>query len=151
VLAEICQENILADTHMALIFVVTAVKVVVNEVWVHLSDHCLCERQPVNITVIYRVGQDSAVGMATVRGSNSGGGEIFRTRPDRPWDPPSPPYSVYRVVPGVRTAGASYDAHLDTAPQHIPTQHFMLPQHLVCKYELSCEYCNITLARNKAP
>jgi len=27
----------------------------------------------------------------------------------------------------------------------------MLPQHLVCKYELNCEYCNITLARNKAP
>ena len=35
--------------------------------------------------------------------------------------------------------------------QHIPTQHDMLPQHLVCKYELNCEYCNITLARNKAP
>ena len=45
----------------------------------------------------------------------------------------------------------SYDAHLATAPQHIPTQHDMLPQHLVCKYELKCEYCNITLARNKAP
>ena len=29
--------------------------------------------------------------------------------------------------------------------------HDMLPQHLVCKYELNCEYCNITLARNKAP
>jgi len=27
----------------------------------------------------------------------------------------------------------------------------MLPQHLVCKYELNYEYCNITLARNKAP
>jgi len=27
----------------------------------------------------------------------------------------------------------------------------LLPQHLVCKYELNCEYCNITLARNKAP
>jgi len=27
----------------------------------------------------------------------------------------------------------------------------MLPQHLVCKYELNCEYCNITLARNKIP
>ena len=27
----------------------------------------------------------------------------------------------------------------------------MLPQHLVCKYELNCEYWNITLARNKAP
>ena len=43
------------------------------------------------------------------------------------------------------------DAHLATAPQHIPTQHDMLPQHLVCKYQLNCEYCNITLARNKAP
>jgi len=30
-------------------------------------------------------------------------------------------------------------------------QHDMLPQHLVCKYELNCEYCNITLAMNKAP
>jgi len=43
------------------------------------------------------------------------------------------------------------EAHLATAPQHIPTQHDMLPQHLVCKYELNCEYSNITLARNKAP
>ena len=30
-------------------------------------------------------------------------------------------------------------------------EHDMLPQHLVCKYELNCEYCNITLARNRAP
>ena len=37
-------------------------------------------------------------------------------------------------------------------PSHCcTTQHDMLPQHLVCKYELNCEYCNITLARNKAP
>jgi len=28
---------------------------------------------------------------------------------------------------------ASYDSHLATAPQHIPTQHDMLTQHLVCK------------------
>jgi len=42
-------------------------------------------------------------------------------------------------------------AHLATAPQHIPTQHDMLPQHPVCKYELNCEYCNVTLVRNKAP
>jgi len=46
---------------------------------------------------------------------------------------------------------APYDAHLATAPQHIPTHNDMVPQHLVCKYELNCEYCNITLARNKAP
>ena len=32
-----------------------------------------------------------------------------------------------------------------------PTEHDLLPQHLVCKYELNCEYSNITLARNKAP
>jgi len=30
-------------------------------------------------------------------------------------------------------------------------KHDMLPQHLVCKYELNCEYCNIPLARDKAP
>jgi len=36
----------------------------------------------------------------TVRGSNSGGGEIFRTCPDRPWGPPSLLYNGYRVFPG---------------------------------------------------
>jgi len=36
----------------------------------------------------------------TVRGSNPGGGEIFRTRPDRPWGPPSLLYNGYRVFPG---------------------------------------------------
>jgi len=36
----------------------------------------------------------------TVRGSNPGGGEIFRTCPDRPWDPPSLLYKGYRVFPG---------------------------------------------------
>ena len=46
---------------------------------------------------------------------------------------------------------ASYETHLATVPQHIPTQHDMLPQHLVCKYDLNCEYCSINLARNKAP
>ena len=33
----------------------------------------------------------------TLRGYNPGGGEIFRTRPDRPWDPPSLLYTGYRV------------------------------------------------------
>jgi hypothetical protein len=36
----------------------------------------------------------------TVRGSNHGGGEIFRTCPDRPWGPPSLLYNGYRVFPG---------------------------------------------------
>jgi hypothetical protein len=36
----------------------------------------------------------------TVRGSNAGGGEIFRTCPDRPWGPPSLLYNGYRDFPG---------------------------------------------------
>jgi len=36
----------------------------------------------------------------TVRGSNPGGGEIFRTCPPRPWSPPSLLYNGYRVFPG---------------------------------------------------
>ena len=36
----------------------------------------------------------------TVRGSNPGGDEIFRTCPDRPWGPPSLLYNGYRVFPG---------------------------------------------------
>ena len=47
---------------------------------------------------------------------------------------------------------SSYDAHLATATAttHSHTTWYA-PQHLVCKYELNCEYCSITLARNKAP
>ena len=50
-------------------------------------------------------GPGSVVGIATaygltVRGSNAGGGEIFRTSPDRPWGPASFLYSGYRVFPG---------------------------------------------------
>jgi len=36
----------------------------------------------------------------TVRGSNPGGDEIFRTCPDWPWGPPSFLYNGYRVFPG---------------------------------------------------
>jgi hypothetical protein len=35
----------------------------------------------------------------TVRGSNPGGGEIFRTCPDRPWGTPILQYNGYRVFP----------------------------------------------------
>ena len=55
-------------------------------------------------------GRDSSVGIATgygldCPGSNPGGGEIFRTRPDRPWDPPSLLHNGYRVFPGGKVAG----------------------------------------------
>jgi hypothetical protein len=41
-----------------------------------------------------------------VRGSNHGGEEIFRTRPDRPWGPLSLPYNWYRVFRGGKAAEA---------------------------------------------
>jgi hypothetical protein len=34
------------------------------------------------------------------------GGEIFSTRPDRPWGLPSLLYNGYRVIPGGKAAGA---------------------------------------------
>ena len=53
-------------------------------------------------------GQGSVVGIATGYrldgpGSNPGGGEIFRTCPDRPWGPPSLLYNGYQVFPGVKS------------------------------------------------
>ena len=42
----------------------------------------------------------------TVRGSNPGGGEIFRTRPDRSWGLPCLMYNGYRVFPGGKAARA---------------------------------------------
>jgi hypothetical protein len=56
----------------------------------------------------------SSVGIATdywltVRRSNPGGGEIFRTRPDLQWGPPSLLYNGYRVFPGVNRPGRGAD------------------------------------------
>jgi hypothetical protein len=57
------------------------------------------------------MGRNSSVGIATRYGldgpgSNLGGGEIFRTRSDRPWGPPSLLHNGYRVFPGGKAAGA---------------------------------------------
>ena len=57
-------------------------------------------------------GRDSSVGIATRYGldgpgiESRWGGEIFRTRPDWPWGPPSLLYNGYRVFPGGKAAGA---------------------------------------------
>ena len=46
-------------------------------------------------------GPGSSVGTATGYGLDGpGGGEIFRTCPDRLWGPPSLLYNGYRVLPG---------------------------------------------------
>jgi len=70
------------------------------------------------ITLLLTLGlwaRDSSVGIATRYGLDGpgiesrgwGGGEIFRTRPDRPWEPSSLLYNGYRVsFPGGKAAGA---------------------------------------------
>jgi len=58
------------------------------------------------------VGRDSSVGLATRYGLDGtgivsrGGGEIFRTRPDRHWGPLSILHNGYRVFLGGNEAGA---------------------------------------------
>jgi len=42
----------------------------------------------------------------TIQGSNTGGGETFWTRPNRPWSPPSLLYNGYRVFPRDKAARA---------------------------------------------
>jgi hypothetical protein len=97
---------------MALVFVVTTVKVVVNAVWIHLSDHCLCEHQTINISIIYRVGQDSSVGIATRYGLDGPGiesrwGARFSVSVQTVAGAhTAPPYNVYRIFPGGKAAGA---------------------------------------------
>jgi len=50
-------------------------------------------------------------GGGPARGPNpgGGGGEILRTRPDRPWGPSSLPYNGYRVFPRGKAAGGCVD------------------------------------------
>jgi len=56
--------------------------------------------------------RDGSVGIATCYGldgpgiETSWGGEIYRTRPDRPWGPPSFLFNAYRFFPGGKAAGA---------------------------------------------
>jgi len=70
---------------------------------------------------VTRVGQDSAVGIATYYGLESpgieSGGGIFCTHPDWPWGPPSLLYNGYQVsLPGVKRPGVA----LTTQPYLVP-------------------------------
>ena len=53
----------------------------------------------------------------TAWGSNPGGGEIFRSRPDRPWGPLSLLYNEYRVFPVGKAAGCDVDILTLLAPR----------------------------------
>ena len=53
-----------------------------------------------------------------VRGSNPGGGEIFRAGPDRSWGPPSLLYNGYRVsFPGVKRPGRGVEQSLPSSAE----------------------------------
>jgi hypothetical protein len=57
------------------------------------------------------MGRGSSVGIATRYGLDGAGiestwGEIFHTRPDRPWGPPSLLFNGYRVFPRGKAMGA---------------------------------------------
>ena len=69
-----------------------------------------CRRQIRDKSVFAR--HSVSVGIATRYGLDGPGiesrwwGEIFRTRPARPWGPPILLYNGYRVFPGSKAAGA---------------------------------------------
>jgi len=59
--------------------------------------------------ILVDLGRGSSVGLATRHGLKVAGiesllGEVFRTRPDRPWGPPSLLHNGCRVFPGSKTA-----------------------------------------------
>jgi hypothetical protein len=95
----------------------------------HYFEDCVLRRVPFpvfekkHVHKCDLVGRDSSVGIATrygldVHGSNPGGGEIFCTRPDRPWGPPSLLYEGYRVsFPGVERPGHGVDHPPHLAPR----------------------------------
>jgi hypothetical protein len=52
------------------------------------------------------------------RRSNPGGGEVFRTRPERPWGPPSLLYNGDRFLfPEAERPGRGFDHSLHLAPR----------------------------------
>jgi hypothetical protein len=69
------------------------------------------------------MGRDSVVGVTTRyrldgAGSYPDGDETFRTRPERPWGPPSLLYNEYRFsFPGVKHSGVALTIHPHSAPK----------------------------------
>jgi hypothetical protein len=92
----ICFKNIFCLTHQL-------------DCWLHdksFTDFVSTAQCSIYVSNMWYRGRDSSVGIVTVRGSNPGGGEIFRTPPDWPWGPPSLLYNGYRVFPGGKAARA---------------------------------------------
>jgi len=86
----------------------------------HLRTAVLYNKNKHDEMYIYR-GRDSSVGIATRYRVNSpgnpGGGEIFRTSPDRPWGPPRLLYNWYQIFVGVKRPGRDVDHPPHLAPR----------------------------------
>jgi hypothetical protein len=64
------------------------------------------------------MGRDRSVGIVTRYELDGPVIEIFRTRPDRPWGPPSLLYNGYRVFPGGKNGRAvALTTHSHLAPR----------------------------------
>ena len=64
----------------------------------------------------------------TVRDRNPAGDEIFRTRPDRPWGPPSLLYNGYRVFLGIKSGrGVTPTTHHLLVPRSWNSRAIPLP------------------------
>jgi hypothetical protein len=71
----------------------------------------MCIVIDIKVCMVCKCGAGSSVGIVTYYGLDSPGiesrwSEIFYTRPDRPWGPPSLMYNGYRVFPGGKVARA---------------------------------------------
>jgi hypothetical protein len=118
------------------------------------------KRQKTNFVTSYFIaGRDSSVGIATrygwtARGSNPGGGEIFRACPDPFWDPPSLLYNGHLVsFPWVKRPGRGL-GHPPTPSiaevkkkkinVHLPSLRMKVPDHV---YVLGYSYTWHTLIK----
>jgi hypothetical protein len=75
---------------------------------------------------------------------NPGGGEIFRTRPDRPWGPPSLLYNGYRVFSGVKgpERGADHPPPSSAEVENSRAIHLLPSRSLVACYSVNFTlYC----------
>jgi hypothetical protein len=99
----------------------------------------------------------------TVWGSNPGGGEIFRTCPDRPWGPPSLLYDGYRLFSGgkVQLLGLAADHSPPSSAEVLEEELYLYPPsglHRACNgvtlfhaLEVAILYSVVSVVRHHHP